>query len=50
LIRPLEVPVQYPDCSKLYAATGWTPEIPFERTLRDVLDDWRGRVRAGTPR
>lgn len=46
LIRPLEVPVQYPDCSKLHAATGWTPLIPFEQTLRDVLDDWRARIRA----
>src|SRR5436190_2317919 len=40
LIRPLEVPVQYPDCSKIHAATGWAPEIRFEQTLRDVLDDW----------
>jgi len=48
LIRPLEVPVQYPDCSKLYTATGWRPTIPFEQTLRDVLDDWRVRVRDGT--
>jgi GDP-4-dehydro-6-deoxy-D-mannose reductase len=46
LIRPLEVPIQYPDCSKLSAATGWRPEIPFEQTLRDVLDDWRDRLRA----
>jgi GDP-4-dehydro-6-deoxy-D-mannose reductase len=46
-IRPLEVPIQYPDCSKLHDATGWKPQIPFEQTLRDVLDDWRARVRAG---
>jgi len=44
LIRPLEVPVQYPDCSKLHAATGWQPTIPFEQTLRDTLDYWRGRA------
>lgn len=50
LIRPLEVPVQYPDCSKMHAATGWTPEIPFEQTLHDVLDDWRARVRVGARR
>lgn len=45
-IRPLEVPVQYADCSKLRAATGWRPEIPFEQTLADVLADWRARVNA----
>jgi GDP-4-dehydro-6-deoxy-D-mannose reductase len=44
-VRPLEVPVQYCDCSKLRAATGWRPEIPFEQTLSDILDDWRRRVR-----
>ena len=48
LIRPLEVPVQYPDCSRLHAATGWKPEIPFEQTLHDVLEDWRIRIRAAT--
>jgi len=45
LIRPLEVPIQYADCSKLRAATGWKPEIPFEQTLADILADWRARVR-----
>lgn len=45
LIRPLEVPIQYPDCSKLHAATGWRAEIPFEQTLQDILDDWRRRAR-----
>ena len=44
MIRPLEMPVMYADCSKIYAATGWKTEIPFEQTLRDVLDDWRQRV------
>ena len=44
LMRPSEVPIQYADCSKLRAATGWGPEIPFEQTLADLLDDWRRRV------
>jgi GDP-4-dehydro-6-deoxy-D-mannose reductase len=44
MIRPLEMPVMYADCSKIHAATGWKTEIPFEQTLRDVLDDWRQRV------
>ena len=41
MIRPLEMPVMYADCTKIHAATGWKTEIPFEQTLRDVLDDWR---------
>lgn len=30
---------------RLTAATGWRPEIPFDRTVADALDDWRSRVR-----
>jgi GDP-4-dehydro-6-deoxy-D-mannose reductase len=36
-IRPAEVRRLAGDPSKLRAATGWMPEIPLERTLRDVL-------------
>jgi GDP-4-dehydro-6-deoxy-D-mannose reductase len=46
-IRPLEMPVMYGDCTKIEAATGWRAEIPFEQTLRDVLDDWRAKVADG---
>ena len=28
---------------KLTNATGWTPEMSFEQTIRDTLDWWRGR-------
>ena len=45
MIRPLEMPVMYADCTRIEAATGWRAEIPFEQTLRDVLDDWRERTR-----
>lgn len=43
-LRPSDVPVSYCDTSALRAATGWAPEIPFEQTVRDVLEDWRKRV------
>ncbi|MEK6709521.1 MAG: GDP-mannose 4,6-dehydratase [Nitrospinota bacterium] len=32
---------------RLEADTGWRPLIPFERTVRDTLDYWRERLRAG---
>lgn len=28
------------DNSKLYAATGWLPQVPLEQSLRDILADW----------
>ncbi len=45
-LRPSDVPILWADPSKFRAATGWEPRIPFEKTLRDVLDYWRERVRA----
>lgn len=41
LLRPSDVTLQIPDCSKFKKATGWEPEIPFEKTLQDTLDYWR---------
>jgi len=40
-MRPSDVPRRVGDARKLRAATGWAPEIPFERTLLDILNDWR---------
>ena len=40
------MPILWADPSKFRAATGWEPKIPFEQTLRDVLDYWRERVAA----
>ncbi len=44
-MRPSDTLIAYCDASKFTAQAGWTPTIPFEQTLRDVLDDWRKRVR-----
>jgi GDP-4-dehydro-6-deoxy-D-mannose reductase len=44
LVRPVDLPVLRGDASKLRATTGWQPEIALERTLADVLDDWRARL------
>ncbi|MGQ0650663.1 MAG: GDP-mannose 4,6-dehydratase [Betaproteobacteria bacterium] len=46
-LRPIDADLQVPDTSKFRAVTGWQPEIPFERTMRDLLEYWRGRVRSG---
>ena len=43
-LRPVDVPVACGDASRLARATGWKPEIPFERTLADALDDARRAV------
>jgi GDP-4-dehydro-6-deoxy-D-mannose reductase len=47
-LRPSDVPVLVGDASKLHKATGWRPEIPFEQTLRDLLQYWRARVGSST--
>jgi len=44
-MRPSDTPVVYCDATRLRDATGWTLSISFEQTLRDVLDDWRARIR-----
>ena len=44
-LRPIDADLQVPDTSKFSAHTGWKPEIPFETTMRDLLDYWRERVR-----
>ena len=38
LVRPADISVLIGDPSKLQAATGWTPQIPFEQTLQDLVD------------
>ena len=46
-MRPSDVPLSVCDASRLRRDTGWTPQIPFERSLADVLDEWRQRVASG---
>lgn len=43
-IRPIDADLQVPDTSKFEKHTGWKPQIPFETTMRDLLDYWRERV------
>lgn len=48
-VRPSEVPEFRGDASKLRLATGWEPAYPLEETIRDILDDWRERIRNRSP-
>ncbi len=43
-LRPIDADLQIPNTAKFEAHTGWKPEIPYEKTLRDLLDYWRDRV------
>lgn len=46
-LRPIDADLQVPDCRKFKQHTGWEPEIPFEKTMHDLLDYWRERVKRG---
>lgn len=44
-LRPIDADLQVPNTEKFTRHTGWKPEIPFEKTMADLLDYWRERVR-----
>jgi GDP-mannose 4,6-dehydratase len=46
-LRPIDADLQVPDTRKFHAVTGWVPEIPFEQTMKDLLEYWRQRVGNG---
>ena len=43
-LRPPDVPSLICNATRFRAQTGWEPQIPFERTMRDLLTYWRGVV------
>ena len=43
-LRPIDADLQVPNTAKFQAHTGWKPEVPFETTMRDLLEYWRGRI------
>ena len=45
-LRPIDADLQVPDTGKFERHTGWKPEIPYERTIGDLLEYWRMRVRS----
>ena len=44
-LRPADIPWLVGDPSRIARDTGWRCEIPLERTLGDVLEEWRGRAK-----
>ncbi|MCY1669372.1 GDP-mannose 4,6-dehydratase [Rhizobium sp. SL86] len=46
--RPSGIAVAEGECALLEAATGWSPEISLDETLRDVLHEFRQAVRGNT--
>lgn len=46
-LRPIDADLQVPDCTKFKKHSGWEPEIPYEETMKDLLDYWRARIAHG---
>lgn len=46
--RTSDIPLLLGDPGRLRRGTGWCPAIAIERTLADLLDFWRDRVRDGS--
>jgi GDP-4-dehydro-6-deoxy-D-mannose reductase len=43
-MRPSDVELLLGDATKFRNKTGWKTEVPFEKTLEDLLNYWRDRV------
>jgi GDPmannose 4,6-dehydratase len=43
-LRPIDADLQVPDTRKFHDHTGWEPINPFETTMWDLLEYWRGRL------
>ncbi len=44
-LRPIDADLQVPSTEKFKNHTGWKSEITFEKTMQDLLDYWRCRVK-----
>jgi GDP-D-mannose dehydratase len=45
-VRSTDIPLAIGDATAARARLGWAPRIAWERTLTDVLADWRSRASA----
>jgi len=46
-LRPIDADLQVPDTAKFKKHTGWQPEIPFDKTMEDLLEYWRKNISNG---
>ena len=46
-LRPIDADLQVPDTTKFTQHTGWSPVIPFEKTMNDLLNYWRNQINTG---
>lgn len=44
-LRPIDADLQIPNTEKFYNHTGWKPIIKFEKTMEDLLNYWRDKVK-----
>lgn len=44
-LRPSDVTLQIPCIDKFRNETGWKPEVPFDDTLKNLLDYWRNIIK-----
>tara|TARA_Y100000389_G_scaffold143669_1_gene141961 strand:+ start:552 stop:1574 length:1023 start_codon:yes stop_codon:yes gene_type:complete len=44
-LRPIDADLQIPNTKKFEDHTGWKPEITFEKTMLDLLNYWRKKVK-----
>jgi GDPmannose 4,6-dehydratase len=47
-LRSNEVAQILGDATKIRRETGWSPQIPLEKMLRDLMDYWLEKVKRGS--
>ncbi len=45
-LRPLDADLQVPDINKFVNHTGWKPQIHYKKTLKDLLNYWRKKIKS----
>ncbi len=44
-LRPVTIPILQGDCTRLHTETGWKPQISFEQSVIDIIEDCRQRIK-----